>query len=105
MSSDHVVDVMIHGRAYQLRARDDPDYVRSLADMVDARMEAAESSTKTVDSIRLAVLAALNLADECCKIKAEYEGRIDQLERERERLEALVDSALDDHEGSSLPDA
>ena len=105
MSSDHIVDVCIYGRDYQLRAHDDPDYVHHLAEMVDARMAAAATGTKTVDSMRLAVLAALNLADEYCKIKAEYEGRIERLERERERLGQLLDSALDDHESASLPDA
>jgi len=101
----HTVDVEIRGRNYQLRSDDDPAYVRALAEMVDKRMAIVEANTKTVDSIRLAVLAALNLADEYCRLRDEYEGRIEDLERERERLGSMIDEALEEEHKISLPDA
>ena len=105
MKSGTIVDVVIRGRDYQLRSDEDPQYVRDLAAMVDARMAAAEAGSKTVDSIRIAVLAALNLADEYCRLEKEYTGRLRALEQERERLEALIDATLEHAEHSSLPDA
>ncbi len=88
------VDVVIRGRSYLLKASDNSDYVRELARMLDERMAAVESGTKTVDTQRIAVLAALNLADDYCRLKEEYQARIEELEQERDRLLTLVEGAL-----------
>jgi len=88
------VEVIIRGRTYLLKASDDPEYVRELARMLDERMAAVESGTKTVDTQRIAVLAALNLADDYCRLKEEYQTRVQELEQERARLLTLVEGAL-----------
>ena len=55
--------VSIYDQSYHLRGQD-PDHIRQLADLVDSKMRAVASQGRTVDSLRVAVLAALNLADE-----------------------------------------
>lgn len=57
------VTVEIYDQTYHLYGQD-PDHIRDLAATVDARMRAVASEGRTVDSLRVAVLAALNLADE-----------------------------------------
>lgn len=57
------VTVQIYDQAYHLSGQD-ADHVRSLAEQVDAKMRAVAAQGRTVDSLRVAVLAALNLADE-----------------------------------------
>jgi cell division protein ZapA len=57
------VTVEIYDQVYHLSG-DDPDHVRELAARVDAKMRAVSAHGRTVDSLRVAVLAALNLADE-----------------------------------------
>src|SRR5262245_26645496 len=65
MSADpKLVQVEIFGQVYKLKAEDDPSYVESLAAYVDRKMREVARGTKNVDSMRLAVLAALNIADE-----------------------------------------
>lgn len=58
------VRVEIYGQVYSLRTSLDPAYIEELAQLVDARMRALASQTDVVDTRRLAVLAALTLADE-----------------------------------------
>ena len=67
--------VHIYDQAYHLSGPD-PEQVRQLAAIVDARMRAVADSSRTVDSLRVAVLAALNLADELTRA----EERIRQLQ-------------------------
>jgi cell division protein ZapA len=55
--------VSIYDQAYHLRGQN-PDHIRRLAALVDSKMRAVASQGRTVDSLRVAVLAALNLADE-----------------------------------------
>jgi cell division protein ZapA len=57
------VTVCIYDQTYHLSGQD-PEHIRQLAEMVDAKMRAVASQGRTVDSLRVAVLAALNLADE-----------------------------------------
>lgn len=59
-----LVQVEIFGQVYKLKAEDDPAYVESLAAYVDRKMREVARGTKNVDSMKLAVLAALNIADE-----------------------------------------
>lgn len=62
MDESGFVTVEIYGQTYHL-AGDDLDRVRQLAARVDEQMRAVSSQGRTVDSLRVAVLAALNLAD------------------------------------------
>ena len=57
------VTVEIYDQTYHLSGQD-PAHVRELAARVDAKMRAVAAQGRTVDSLRVAVLAALNLADE-----------------------------------------
>ena len=55
--------VSIYDQTYHLMGQD-TEHIRRLADVVDAKMRAVAAQGRTVDSLRVAVLAALNLADE-----------------------------------------
>jgi cell division protein ZapA len=60
--SDYVT-VEIYDQLYHLSGQD-PVHIRELAAVVDAKMRAVAAHGRTADSLRVAVLAALNLADE-----------------------------------------
>jgi cell division protein ZapA len=62
-SAPGYITVSIYDQTYHLRGQD-PDHIRELADLVDSKMRAVAAQGRTVDSLRVAVLAALNLADE-----------------------------------------
>lgn len=88
------ISVEIHGRIYQIRGEEDAPYIQNLAKIVHDKMVEVEEATHTVDSFRVAVLAALNLADESCKTKARLEARLKQFEKERDHLRQIIDQAL-----------
>ncbi len=67
------VVVEIYDQVYQLRGTD-PEHIQRLADAVDAKMRAVSMHGATVDSLRVAVLAALNIADELMALRARYEA-------------------------------
>jgi cell division protein ZapA len=66
------VVVEIYDQVYQLRGTD-PQYIERLAGLVDDKMRAVSMHGATVDSLRVAVLAALNIADELVALRARYE--------------------------------
>ena len=65
-----------------------------LAAFVDEKMRAASDSTPSGDSLRLAVLAALNIADELFRCRDATDQRNGQLAERTEELERLLDRVL-----------
>jgi len=65
------VSVEIYDQIYNLRGTD-AEYIRQLAALVDAKMRAVAAHGGTADSLRVAVLAALNIADELLSLRARY---------------------------------
>jgi cell division protein ZapA len=92
--TDRVIPVDIHGQRYPIRSTLDPEYVARLATYVDEKMRAAADSTTTGDSLRLAVLAALNIADELFRCRDGSEARNGELAERAGELERLLDRVL-----------
>src|SRR5262245_29121164 len=96
MSNDHgrVIPIQIQGQQYPIRTSLEPDYVLQLAMFVEEKMRAAAESTPSGDSLRLAVLAALNIADELFRCRDATDERNGQLAERTEELERLLDRVL-----------
>jgi cell division protein ZapA len=89
------VRVEIFDQPYNLRGTD-PDYIFKLAEFVDIKMRAVAEQTSTVDSLRLAVLAALNIADEFHILKRKYDGISKEMNQRTSSLESALDEVLQD---------
>ena len=89
-----VISVEIHGQRYPIRSTLDQDYVTRLASYVDEKMRAAADQTPTGDSLRLAVLTALNVADELFRCRDASRVRSGELAERAGELERLVDRLL-----------
>jgi cell division protein ZapA len=89
-----VVPVEISGQRYPIRTALDPAYVARLAAYVDEKMRAAEESTPSGDPVRLAVITALNIADELFRCRETSDARDGRLAVRAEELERLLDSVL-----------
>lgn len=94
MPDPQVVSVEIRGQRYPIRSTLDTNYVSGLASYVDEKMRAASESTPSGDSLRLAVLAALNIADELFRCQDTQQARRGALAERTEALERLLDAAL-----------
>jgi cell division protein ZapA len=95
------VSVEIYDQTYNLRASD-PEYIQKLAAMVDGKMRAVSANGSTVDSLRVAVLAALNIADELLRLQEHsrtLRGSVSEsqttLRSRAISLTGLLDSVLD----------
>ena len=90
-----LVHVEIFGQSYALNAGTDSAYVEQLAAYVDARMREVGKSAGAVDSVRVAVLAALNIADECFRLRS-GDGARAEIEKRAAALARELDSVLED---------
>src|SRR5438270_8200318 len=68
-SSEQTIRVEIYNQTYSIRSDGDNDYILDLAEYVDRKMREISSGTLTVDSLKVAILAALHIADEFYQLK------------------------------------
>jgi cell division protein ZapA len=87
--------VEIYDQTYHVAGDLEPVYVEELAQYVDARMREIARATGTVDSVRVAVLAALSIADELHGLRHSRDEGKDALRQRTERCLKLIERALD----------
>ena len=87
--------VEILGQRFPVRSTLDEQYVQDLATYVDEKMRAAEDLLPASDSLRVALVAALNLADELFRARGLGDGTLTHLNDRMARLERLIDTTLE----------
>ncbi|MBZ5697187.1 MAG: cell division protein ZapA [Acidobacteriia bacterium] len=86
--------VEIYGQSYTLGGDLDDTYVQKLARYVDEKMSAVAAATHTVDSVRVAVLAAMAIADELHTLQQEKDQRDETLRERAEQCLTVLERAL-----------
>lgn len=95
MAEPRVVHVEVNGQRYPIRSTLDPIYVQELASYVDRKLRIAFDSAPSSDTLGLAILAALNIADEFFRAR-DSQLQVDGTVAARAgELERMVDSALE----------
>ena len=87
------IRVEIYDQVYNLRGVD-AEYILRLAEFVDTKMRNVAEQTSTIDSLRLAVLAALNIADEYHVLKKKYDLLAGEYRQRAGKLAGALDELL-----------
>jgi cell division protein ZapA len=88
------IRVEIYNQTYNIRSDGDGEYITQLAEFVDSRMREISSGTLTVDSLKVAILAALHIADELHRLKRLHEQADSQLASRSTECAAMLDHLL-----------
>ena len=89
-----VITVEIAGQRYPIRSTLDERYVTELAAYVDQKMRAASDAAPSSDMLGLAVLVALNIADEYFRERGQHSSSAGDLNERAVRIERIVDEVL-----------
>ncbi|MFZ0707265.1 MAG: cell division protein ZapA [Candidatus Korobacteraceae bacterium] len=87
------IRVDIYDQSYHLRGTD-PEYITDLAEYVDTKMRLISQQAATVESLKVAVLAALNIADELHVLKRKYDSLTQDYTTRTEHLSGALDEVL-----------
>jgi len=88
------IRVVIYDQEYFMKGDLDREYIQGLARYLDAKMRSIAGRTRTVDSLRVAILAALNITDEYHQLKAEHEATTKQVEEKASEYSRVLDQFL-----------
>lgn len=89
----NITEVEIYRESYKIVNDALPKHTQSLAKYVDARMKDISQSASTISSMKVAVLAALNIADELFKVKKELKTEKEITEKETDNLYRLIQNS------------
>ena len=92
--SDQQLQVEIYGQQYTLKGEGDSEYINKLAAYVDEKMKEVTQKTPTVDSLKVAILAALNIADEFHQIKDKDDNYLELVAEKTVALAEMLDQEL-----------
>lgn len=92
--SSRVVTVEIMGQRYPIKSALDLEYITHLAEYVDEKIQSATDHSTGGDTVRVAVLAALNIADEYFRARDSDADHETELQRRTGEIEQMVDRAL-----------
>ncbi len=93
-ASSPTIRVEIYNQTYNIRSDGDTEYIIQLAEFVDSRMREISSGTLTVDSLKVAILAALHIADELHRLKNLHEQADSQLAARSTECAEMLDRLL-----------
>ncbi len=85
------VKVSIYGSEYVIKGDDNVDHILAIAEYVDHKMKEINKSGLIKSPLKVAILAALNIADEHFKSSAEQKKQIESFEKKSQKLVALLD--------------
>src|SRR5437763_9707569 len=93
-ASTPTIRVEIYNQTYNIRSDGDSEYITQLAEFVDTRMREISSGTLTVDSLKVAILAALHIADELHRLRRLHEQADAQLAARSAECADMLDRVL-----------
>jgi len=93
-TSSPTISVEIYKQTYKIRSDGHTEYIIQLAEFVDSRMREISSGTLTVDSLKVAILAALHIADELHRLKNMHEQADSQLAARSSECAEMLDKLL-----------
>jgi cell division protein ZapA len=93
-SDKNVLKVRIYGAEYSIRGHADANYIKAVSEYVDSKMHEVDSNVRVDSSLKVAILASLNIADELFNERAEKELIRKQLEDKIHQLSTMIDLQL-----------
>jgi cell division protein ZapA len=93
-NQSQTVKVVIYNQTYNLRSDHEPGHIQELARYVDERMNEIARATMTVDSLRVAILAALQIADELFRSRNDLDQTDKELAERSSKYAELLDQFL-----------
>lgn len=99
MKDEQLLELIILGQPYQVRVKGSPEYARKVSQLVDDTMRQLQKGTHQSDTTRIAILAALNLADRLLAYIEKDKAREGEVAKVSQELSQILDQAIANQKG------
>ena len=94
MEDTHITTVNIFGRDYKIKGIADENYILEMAKFVDTKMRELSNTSQLPSTERIAILTALNIADELFREKQKTSEAFSSVEERADQLMTLLDERV-----------
>ena len=91
MGKERLVEIKVFGQAYTVKTDAEEDYIQEIAKYVNEKMEEVLKKTKSVSTLNVAILTALNIADDLLKEKEKRTALLREIEAKSKDLVEKID--------------
>jgi len=91
MGKERLVEIKVFGQTYTVKTDAEEDYIREVAHYVNEKMEEVLRKTKSVSTLNVAILTALNIADDLLREKEKRIGLLREIEAKSKDLVEKID--------------
>lgn len=91
MGIERLVEIKIMGQTYTVKTDAEEDYIQEVARYVHEKMDEVLKKTKSVSTLNVAILTALNIADDLLKEREKRKGLLQEVERKSKDLAEKID--------------
>ncbi len=98
MGKERLVEIKVFGQAYTVKTDAEESHIQEVARYVNEKMEEVLKKTRSVSSLNVAILTALNLADDLLKEKEKRVALLRDIEVKSKDLAEKIDSRLNGEE-------
>lgn len=95
MLDPHSVTVNIYGHEYTLKGEAEPEYVEKVAEFVDRKMHEVAGTSSLVSTTKIAILAAINVADELFRERRKRQEALALLDDKTGQIASLLEQEMD----------
>ena len=85
------IEIKVLGQKFIVRSESSEEYIAQVAQFVDQKMTEVMRGSKSVASLNVAILAAMNIADEFLRYKSQKEGSLQQAEKKIKDIIELIE--------------
>ncbi len=91
MGIERLVEIKIMGQTYTVKTDTEEDYIQEVARYVHEKMDEVLKKTKSVSTLNVAILTALNIADDLLKEREKRRGLLQEVEKKSKDLAEKID--------------
>jgi cell division protein ZapA len=98
MGKERLVEIKVFGQTYTVKSDAKEDHIQEVARYVNEKMDEVLRKTRSISTLNVAILTALNLADDLLKEKEKREDLLREIEMKSKDLAEKIDSRLSGEE-------
>ncbi len=91
MGKERLVEIKVFGQTYTVKTDAEEDYIQAVAKYVNEKMDEVLKKTKSVSTLNVAILTALNIADDLLKEKEKRIALLQEVEAKSKDLVEKID--------------
>jgi cell division protein ZapA len=103
MGMERLVEIKILGQTYTVKTDADEDYIQEVARYVNEKMDEVLKKTRSVSTLNVAILTALNIADDLLKEREKRKGLLQEVENKTKDLVEKIDIKIGGKKGEQIP--